>query len=310
MIRPSGRRRRGGGARLQRPGEPTARPRRTRAASARLSASRAWNRSSTGSPARNSSRAVLLAITGTPHAAASYTTLSSVSLSRGWVALRSASEARSLAGISSRASGGSIRTRSRRTSDSGDNRLQLAPVRLLVLGQLRAADLELRVEPPLRRELERSEHRVVALPARRPAQGEEPKRALGRRILRRREAGRRRSRVRSRAASRSRAGTSRRSTLRTTSTSGVASRSDRPACQCVYQRRSGTRSSFVSGAASSTKSGTMCTSTAAGRCRAAAARPPRRAQNRRRGRGACARRRSGSDVAGQVVTAPTESQRT
>ena len=34
-------------------------------------------------------------------------------------------------------------------------------------------------------------------------------------------------------------------TLRTTSTSGIASRSERPACQCVYQRRIGTRSTFV-----------------------------------------------------------------
>ena len=101
----------------------------------------------------------MLAITGTPHAAASYTTLSSVSLSRGWVALRSASDARSSAGISSRASGRLDPNPVAQDVGRGDDRLQLAPVRLLVLGQLRAAELELRVEPPLGRELE--SHRSI-----------------------------------------------------------------------------------------------------------------------------------------------------
>ena len=75
-------------------------------------------------------------------------------------------------------------------------------------------------------------------------------------------------------------GNERRSTLSTRSARRVAMRSERDACQCVYQSSSGTRSGFASGAARVRKVGTMCTSTAAGRGRsdrasAASKRAPR-----------------------------------
>ena len=52
-------------------------------------------------------------------------------------------------------------------------------VRALVVGQLRPSDLELRVAAAATRQHERLEHRVVALPARRAAEGEQAQRPVG-----------------------------------------------------------------------------------------------------------------------------------
>ena len=67
-----------------------------------------------------------------------------------------------------------------------DRGLELAPVRALVVGELRAAQLQLGVDPCRDRELERGEHRLVALPARSATEREQAQRrgrvaGLGRR---------------------------------------------------------------------------------------------------------------------------------
>ena len=56
--------------------------------------------------------------------------------------------------------------------------LQLAAMRALVVGQLRPSDLEPDVAAALDGEGERLQHRVVALPARRPAEGEQARRTV------------------------------------------------------------------------------------------------------------------------------------
>ena len=66
----------------------------------------------------------------------------------------------------------------------GNGPLQLTHVRALVVGQLRPSDLELRVAATAARQRERLEHRVVALPARRPAQGEQAQRPVAGRVVR------------------------------------------------------------------------------------------------------------------------------
>ena len=60
----------------------------------------------------------------------------------------------------------------------GDRALQLGPVRELVVGQRGPAELELRVEARLHGQAQRSERRRVALPARHPAEREQPQTPL------------------------------------------------------------------------------------------------------------------------------------
>ena len=106
-------------------------------------------------------------------------------------------------------------------------------------------------------------------------------------------------------------GNERASTLRTTSAKRVASRSIRPACQCVYQSASRTPSGFASGAARTRKSGTMCASTASGRGPAPEAPPPARGRSGRRVRAASPRRTARTrTLAGNPECAPTDAQRT
>ena len=114
----------------------------------------------TGRPSRNSVSAALLATHR--HAARRRPRRRPCRASRSRAAAsRSGAHRRPRAAPGSRraATGGSIRTRSRSSGEAATICLQLGPVRALVVGQLRPADLELRVEPARDGQLERLQHR-------------------------------------------------------------------------------------------------------------------------------------------------------